>query len=570
MRLYNTYMEDVLSERQPVNEYIRLAVERHANDLDKSKRGDIPFIFSEERANHVIDFFPTMKIPSTLHPKGKPFQLEPWQAFSTAVTFGWQKQHMDTGNWVRRFNLDYEEIPRKNGKTARAAGFVPYCMLVEAPESAEIYSAATKLSQAEIVFKMAKSILRKYKREHVQLRRRSMLEILSSNVTYFPKEVIFEPLPAISDKLDGLGPYLALIDEFQGHPDDELIKVIETGMGKWEESLLFIITTAGRNIYGPCYRYRKRIIDVLRGIVKDDSSCGMIYCPDPQDDWEDPEVWYKVNPNVGVTVYRDYLHTQYNKAITEGRTAENQFKTKNLNLWLSGGNSWISDAEWMASGTDWDEDILKGRKCWVGMDLSTSKDLTVLVYYFPPTENDPKYRVRWRFFCPEEQIEKRSKRDKVDYLEWASDGLIKATPGASVKYKYLVEDLEYADKAYNIRHFEYDKALAFDIMKDIHALLGEKRCTAYPQDAKSMHAPIIRIEGLIADKVLDHGNHPIARWNVSNVVTKTVDDKIKFNKNKIVERIDGMDALAMAVGGHITDHGVMATSKYVNQKLTVI
>jgi len=505
-----------------------------------------------------------MKIPDPKHPQGKPFKLEAFQAFTTAVIFGWQKRHLDTGRWVRKYNTIYKGVPRKNGKTAWVTGYAPYCMLVEAPDSAQIYSAATKLAQARIAFEMGSSILKKYKRDHVRLRSRKVLDILKNNVTYFPNEVTFEPLPADSDSLDGLGPYLGIIDEFHAHPDDRLIKVIETGMGKWEEPLLLIITTAGFNIYWPCYRYRKRNIDILKGLVEDESSFSMIYTPDVDDSWEDEKVWEKVNPNIGVTVFRDYLQTQYKKAKSEGSTAEVQFKTKNCNMWIPAGSIWLSDEKWMASGSVWDEDMLLGRDCWIGMDLSDYIDLTALAYVFPPTESDPKYRVRWRIFCPEDGIEKRSRSDKVPYQEWVDGGYLVATPGKKIDYGYIVKDIRESKAKYNIRHLEYDVSLSFDIMKQIEPLLGSRRCSTIPQTAKYMNMPIRWIEAMIVDEKLDHGRHPVARWCCSNVVTAMHDDKVKFDKKKTVERIDAMDALAMAVAGYVTDDGANL-SKYETQ-----
>ena len=131
------------------------------------------------------------------------------------------------------------------------------------------------------------------------------------------------------------------------------------------------------------------------------------------------------------------MRTQYKKAVQNGSTDEVQFKTKNLNMWVGSGDTWIKDEEWMASCKGpYDERILNGRMCYLGLDLSTNKDLTAIAALFPPTESDPVYRVKMEFFCPAETIPERSKSDRVDYDLWAIENYIIATPG-TVSYTHL-------------------------------------------------------------------------------------------------------------------------------------
>lgn len=551
------YGEDVLSGKVVSGELFRLAVERHFNDLDRAKRGDIPYIYHQETADHAINFMEKLRhVKGVLAKKKQNFILSPYQKLCTEIVFGWLGRHEDTGDWVRRFTKVYHSTARKSGKTSYLAAVGCYGLFGEGEEGAEIYSAATKLPQAKIVFDIAGSMITKFMVDNPIMKRH--LVRLKSNISYIPTESFFEPLPADSKKLDGLNPHMALPDEVHEHPDDGLIKVLETGMGSRVAPLLYMITTAGFNIYGPCYKIRSDVVKILKGITTDERTVGFISTldnpnDDNGDDWKDKSVWGKSNPHLGTTPYMSYMNDQFNKAVNGDPDDEDQFKTKNMNVWTSSGSTWIRDDEWMKSSSGpVNLDMLKGRMCYLGLDLSSNKDLTVLAAVFPPTESDPNYRAIFQFYCPEESIPARSKSDKVRYDVWAADNYIKAIPGKVIKYRYVFDTLNEWKRIYNVKRLDYDIAFSYQIIDEIESL-GIKTFP-YGQNTKDMNAPIKEIERLVTLKEFDHGRHPIMRWNVSNVMLyKDSNGKKKFDKRKIVDRIDGCVALAMAMGGYLSN-----------------
>lgn len=107
-----------------------------------------------------------------------------------------------------------------------------------------------------------------------------------------------------------------------------------TGMGARRQPLMWAITTAGYNIEGPCYDKRREVIEMLNGTVPNEELFGVIYTVDEGDDWTDPKVLEKANPNMGVSVYRDFLLSQQQRAINNARQA-GVFKTKHLNIWVA-------------------------------------------------------------------------------------------------------------------------------------------------------------------------------------------------------------------------------------------
>jgi phage terminase large subunit-like protein len=546
------YAEDVVSGKVVSGELFRLVAEQHLKDLDASKRGDIPYVFSQPHADHAINFIQKMK-----HVEGKlankPFLLADHQVFKTSLVYGWLGRHEDTGDVVRRYTRVYDEIARKGGKSTYLGAVGNYSLIGEREEGAQVYSAATKLSQAKVVHRASRRMMNKFLAEPENMVLKPKIEVLKDSITFFPTDSFYWPLPSTAETLDGLNPYVSLIDEVHEHQDDELIKVIETGMGSRIQPLLWMITTAGFNIYGPAYQIRSNVVKVLKGITIDNRSLCFIHTIDEGDDWKDKSVWIKSNPTIGITPYWSYMNDQFTKAINDGGRAEIQFKTKNLNIWTTSGDTWLKDEDWVAtSPKPYDQKMLKGRACWVGMDLSSNKDLTCLVAVFPPTESDPKYRVLCQFYCPEDTIPERSKSDKVNYDIWASDKFIKPIPGKVIDYKYVFETLKEWKQLYNIKKLEYDPTFAYQLVDEIERM-GIK-CETYGQNTRDMDPPIKEIERLVIRKELDHGCHPVLRWNVANVMLYTDSNgKVKFDKRKVVDKIDGCVALAMAMGGYLSE-----------------
>lgn len=545
------YCEDVIGDKTVTGELMKLAVERHLNDLDASKRGDIPFVYSPARAKHCIDFLERMRhVEGVLANRRERFTLSDIQSFMTSVQFGWQRRHPDTGTWVRRFTKSYTDVARKFGKSAWKAATANYLTYGDGEMGAQVYSFATKLKQAQVVHGVSKKMTNRFIKENGVLR--PQLTVLGNNISFLPLESTYEPLPANSDKQDGLNPHGAIGDEIHEFDDAEQINVIETGMGSRLQPMLDLITTAGFNIYGPCYKIRGDQIKVLKGINKDDHTCAFINTIDDGDDWHDRSVWPKSNPHIGITPYWSYMDIQYQKAINEGGRTEVNFITKNLNVWTTSGDTWVSDRDWMASTSgEYDLEILRGRPCYLGLDLSATKDLTVVVAIFPPTDGDPKFRILCEFYCPEDTIPERSKSDRVFYDVWAEEGYIKATPGRTVDYSYIIATLKEWKQKYNIKRLDYDPTFAYQLIDEIEAL-GIK-CHIYGQNTKDMNPPINELERLILNKEIDHGAHPILRWNVSNVMLFTDSNgKVKFDKRKVVDKIDGCVAAAMALGGYLS------------------
>ena len=289
-------------------------------------------------------------------------------------------------------------MPRKNGKSTLSAGIGLYLLVADGEQGAEVYSAATTRDQARIVFDEAKRMVG----SSPALRRR--VGILINNLHVAASASRFMPLSSDASTMDGLNVHGAIIDELHAHKTRHVVDVLETATGARRQPLLFEITTAGYDRHSICFEHHDYSIKVLEGVLQDDSWFAFIAAADEDDDWTDPEVWRKANPNFGLSVKEDDLARKAEKAIALPG-AQNAFRRMHLNEWTEQAERWIDMAAWDACDAPVDLEQLRGRPCFGGLDLSTTTDVTALAWVFPPEDDDGLWQVLSRYFVPEDNLQ---------------------------------------------------------------------------------------------------------------------------------------------------------------------
>ena len=354
------------------------------------------------------------------------------------------------------------------------------------------------------------------------------------------------PLSSDASSMDGLNVHGAIIDELHAHRTRHVVDVLDTATGARRQPLLFEITTAGYDRHSICFEHHDYSIKVLQGIVRDDAWFAFIAAADENDDWTDPAVWRKANPNFGLSVKQDDLARKAEKAIALPG-AQNAFRRMHLNEWTEQAERWIDLAAWDACAGAVSLELLRGRPCFGGLDLSTATDVTALAWVFPPHHDDDLWRVLSRYFVPAEHLRKRAERDRVPYDLWAAEGFIEATPGNVVDYGAIEQRILTDSALFQVKDIAYDPWNATHIalrLQDEGATMVEFR-----QGFRSMSAPTRELEKLIVSKKLAHGANPVTRWMAANVaVAQDPAGNLKPAKDKSTERIDGIVALIMALG----------------------
>lgn len=515
--------------------------ERQIRDLKRSQEGDpdFPFYFDWDASQRAVDFIQMLRHTDGEW-RGQPFILSDWQEWDIVrPLFGWKCR----GSGFRRFRDAFISVARKNGKSALIAAIALYMFMADGEYGAQVYSAATKEEQARIVFDMA----------------RKMVEFspdLEDEIKTFKKSFVnerfdsrFVPLGRDSKTLDGFSPHCGIIDEYHEHKTSAIYDVIDDGRGARRQPLLLTITTAGFNVGSPCKKQWDMSTRILDQALSNETFFTFIATPDNIENWRDPEEWWKANPNMGISIYVDGFKSDFEKA-SQSSEKQHSFKTKRLNIWTEQALRWLSMEKYSRCDGEINLDFLKGKRCFGGLDLGITRDISALALAFMD-DRDEKGQERvyllMKYWISEAGKLERSQNDGVNYIDWAEQGWITTTPGETTRYDIIRRDINALSEQYEIAEIAIDRAHGHELMQ--HLVDDEFTVVKHAQNMLSMNFPCRSLEELILNGRLRHGNDPVLRWMMSNaVVIKDGQENIKVDKKKSAERVDGVIASVMAVG----------------------
>ena len=538
----NRYARAVVRGQVSACAHVRNACQRHLDDLDRAKKKSWPFRFDKDQAERVcqiVELFP--------HIKGKwagtPIVLEGWQKFILCLIFGWLRK----ADGLRRFRTVYIEVPRKNAKSTLSAAVGLIMAFLDEEGGAEVYSAATTRDQARIVFETAKRMVQRSRR----FRERFGVEAHAHAISQDTTASKFEPLSAEGSTLDGLNVHMAIVDELHAHKNRSVFDALDTGMGARSQPLNWSITTAGHNRAGVCYQLRSYVVKVLNGTVEDESTFGIIYTVDEDDDPFDEATWKKANPNYGVSVLEEDMQRQAKRA-KESPSEQVAFKTKRLNIWVNASQAWMNMTAWEACGK---EDLrledFEGEPCWMGLDLASRSDVAALLLLFRRGEH---YYAMGRYYLPQDAVEERANETTSHYWGWAQDGLMTLTPGNVIDFGTIQGDIKDLAARFDVREIAYDPWQATQIATELQAdgmPMVEMRATT-----GNFSEPMKELEALVRDRRFEHGGCPVLEWMVSNVVAHYDNKDNIYPRKEVPEnKIDGVVALIMALGRALNDSG---------------
>ena len=543
------YSHNCIKDTAHVCQKHRWACERFLRDVQRAKTEEFPYVFDEEKAQRFFNWAHLHR-----HTKGvlagEPIDFAPIQRFIFGNVYGWV--HQDTG--LRRFRRAYWQVARKNAKSQSLAIVGDYELMALGEPMSEVYIGATKTLQAKIIYNEIVAMLKR-----CPLLTGKWHE--SYGVIKHPKsDSILRALSKDDGKTgDGLNPQCGLIDEYHAHPTDDILEVINTGMVARRQPLLFIITTAGNNFGGPCYRVEYPLVEKILNPAIDfdvvDYFC-MVNELDRDDegnlidDVKNEDCWVKANPIAAA--YPEGLaniRSKLDSAIESPEKMES-FLTKNMDLWVNqSAMSYIDMAKWKERGaiTELPVDPY-GYDVYVGVDLSRRIDLTAAALVMPlDDDGTTKYLVRAHGFIPEETIAAHEKTDKIPYRAWARAGYLTITPGDVVDYRFISTWIrEQVDTlGVNLREVCYDPYNATHFAQELDAqgiMTVEVR-----QGMRTLSEPTKAFrEEAYRDNIL-HEPNPLLDWAISNAVTKRDhNENIMLDKEKSTNRIDPIAAVINA------------------------
>jgi phage terminase large subunit-like protein len=298
-----------------------------------------------------------------------------------------------------------------------------------------------------------------------------------------------------------------------------------------------------------CWNYHEYARKVSSGQLIDDSFFGYVCALDKgEDPFKDEKCWPKTNPSLGVTIKAEYLREQVTAA--KGMPSkESVVRRLNFSQWVGAASPWIGSDVWMRAGENYTAEYLRGRKCWGGLDLSSTQDLTALVLAFEPTNDDKYWRLLPYFWLPDEGLQRKGERDGVDYLTWVNEGWLETTPGAAIDKGFIVQRIAEIDGMFDLTEIYYDRWRIADLRQQLSNESVDVTLADFGQGFKDMSPAVDIFEKLLLNNEIKHNNNPCLTWCAANaVVTSDPAGNRKPAKDKSTGRIDGIVASIMAVG----------------------
>lgn len=575
------YEAAVIAGEIPACQWVRLACERNQRDRARVAQHDptFPYRFDATAAIRICQFGEMLPYVSG---KGfaevvgedeegrqvyKTLALQPWQVWILTTLFGWLR-----ADGLRRFRVALILVPRKNGKSTLGAILSLYMLTAEGEPGAQCYSAATTRDQAKAVAEVAWEMAKRSPllREAFGMRLGSATtRSLSVPVTASK----FMPLSADANSLDGLNVSFAVIDELHAHKTPAVWQVIDTATSARQQPLIVVITTAGVDIGGICYQQLGYLEKVLQGVAADETYFGINYTLDPEDDYRDPAVARKANPNYGISVIPDDLARKVNAA-SHSPAAVNNLLTKHFNVWVRAESTWMPMREWIGCGDPtFSLEALDGVPCWIGIDLAEVRDIAAVVLLFRPDKDH--YVWFGRYYLPEETV---AHSPIAQMAGWAREGHIIATHGNQADFTRIEDDIVALCDRFDVKEIDFDRALASRMTQSLIARFepamgrdaAERFVITVPQTVETMNPAMQFLESLTLSGSIRHDGNPAGNWMFSNVVVeRNHKGEIyprkaggKDSPNKIDGPVAGLTALSRAMHGEIKTRKTITPSVY--------
>lgn len=494
--------------------------------------------FDREAARSVIEFFHGELKHFKGDVAGKPFYLERWQMSLVANLFGWKRP-----DGPRRFQWVFMVAGRKNGKTPLAAGIILYLLFEDGEAGAELYSAAVEYRQAAKVFEYAYGMLVQNARLLARCRpytgQAKALQLGAETGFSF-----YRPIPSDPKAAHAFNTHAFVVDEVHAMPDSSLIEVLETSLANRRQPIALYMTTADFERDSVCNEKH----DYARS-VRDEGGdpyfLPVIFEADPRDDYTDPKVWDKANPNIGVSVSRSYIRDRAKRAKRDDGYRET-FKRLHLCIRTSSSLRAIPAEHWVKCGErKVDPEKLRGRECWGGLDLAANTHSNALVLIFP--EDGGYYALSW-FWLPELTIRDWEERGKARYRIWRDRGHLRQTPGNTTDYDFIRRDVNQIGSQFGIVDLAVDTLfqglqLCTDLQNDGFNVIS------FRTGFYTMAAPTKAFRELVLSHKFWHGNHPVLNWHAANTAVEVdASGNMKPCRTSLTGAIDGIASSIMAVG----------------------
>ena len=537
------YALEVVAGERIAGPHVRGQCARHLRDIESGhKRG---LVWSVEESEKSQGFYADVLKLNGGDYEGKPFELLPWQKFVVGSLFGW---HGADG--YRRFRVAYVETAKGSGKSPLAAGVGMKGLVADNEPRAEIYSAATKKDQAMILFRDAVAMVDQSPELSKRLQKSGTGE-RCWNLAYMAQGAFFRPISS-DDGQSGPRPHIGLIDELHEHKTNTVVEMMRAGTKSRRQAMIFMITNAGHNRMGPCWGYHEYGAKVASGEVEDDAFfpfvCGLDESDDP---FADETCWPKANPSLQDADLPGMKYIREQVVEAKGMPSKEAIVRRlNFCQWTDAESPWISGEVWRGAQRDFDWQDLRGRRAVAGLDLSSTTDLTGMVFLVEPIEAGEPWLLVPFAWLPDVELQRKADTDRVPYIQWRAEGYLDTTPGRAISKRVILQKLSAMCDFFEIIAVGYDRWRIEDLMAlaaDDGISLPEM--TPVGQGYKDFSPALETFERMLLNGEIAHAGHKVLDWCMSNaVIEQDGAENRKLSKEKATGRIDLAVAAVMAAG----------------------
>lgn len=529
------------------------ACQRHLNDLEKAKLDTYPYYWDENSSEALLDFGETLNVIEgfeTINVK-----LMDFQCFDLGVRRGWKykEEYIKDEKVIKqgrahkkRFRRSYISMARQNGKTflngiegTNIAGFSGY-------RNGKLCTAATKQKQARLAWEEMK----KFIEGEEDLSELFVVKDYNNTITSIDTGCIIEAISRERAIDEGFRYVFASIDEIHQHKDNKVYKAIYNGTKGLSETLVSMITTRGDNPNSFCYEMDTYAVKILQGVASAEDFFVDIYCLDEGDDYYDIKNIKKANPRLAHTSSMETLIADMETAKDMGGKELRDYITKTLNMWTKNtDDSFVNPDKFMECGSLRTLNDFKGKRCFVGLDLSSGGDLTTVALEFECEEEKDKYYYYTHSFMPKGRLQEHIESDLAPYDIWESEGLITVTGGENDyknDYKFIISHLEFLRDTYSLEFLGigYDPHNADGIIQDLETFGCELMMIT--QSAKFLNSATVDMKLNIKSGKFEYDvSNELMAWSFTNaklVRNSFGEEKVDKEPRALTKRIDPVDA----------------------------
>ena len=507
------YAKEVVSGKRIAGPHVRAQCARHLKDVKEGKARGLKWDLV--LASKAIGFFHDVLKLNGGDYEGKSFVLLPWQKFVVGSLFGWLGP-----DGFRRFRVAYVETAKGSGKSPLAAGIGMKGLVADSESRAEIYSAATKKDQAMILFRDAVAMVDQSPELSRRLQKSGTGE-RCWNLAYMAQGAFFRPISS-DDGQSGPRPHIGLIDELHEHKTNTVVEMMRAGTKSRKQALIFMITNAGSSRHGPCWSYHEYGARVAAGDVVDDAFFPFVCGLDEEDDpFTDEACWPKANPSLQDADLPGYKYIREQVVEAKGMPSKEAIVRRlNFCQWTDAEAPWLSHEIWTAARQDFDIEDLRGRRAVAGLDMSSTTDLTGLVFMVEPIEDGEPWKLVPFAWLPDVDLQRKADTDRVPYVQWVAEGLLSTTPGRAISKRVILQKLSAMCDFFEIISVAYDRWR----MEDLLAMAADDGISLpemipVGQGYKDMTPAIETFERMLLNGEIAHNGHKVLTMCAGNTVT---------------------------------------------------